>query len=185
MAVTVPDVDPRLRDPLSEVTRRERKFLLAVSVSAIVLIGLHENIRSIPSIGISDIGSSGQRNILIAVAAVVLYGLGAFVIYAWSDFVAWRQSIARSDAEFLSGQLNPVVRLPGETVPTRPDPKLSIADTERALGLAVGRHDKWTSMARLMSIARAVWDFFIPCVLGVVAFAMTSWKAYAICVVSP
>src|SRR6266404_2153310 len=81
--------DVRLRDPLSSVTRNERKILLATS--AIGLVVRHAGLvpTKIAALGI-EFSQIDQRVLLRAIAAIILYFLCAFVLYAMSDLVAWR-----------------------------------------------------------------------------------------------
>jgi hypothetical protein len=174
--------DPRFRDPLSEVTRKERKFLLGVSVATIVLTSLHEKITKIPAIETEALSVGSQRAILIALALVVGYALVAFAIYAWTDFVAWRQSIARSDIEILSRVQRPTNPLLEDEVfgVSPPDPKHQ-AEIRMSLDLAFGRNSKWTRRARRGSFWRAAWDFLLPAAVGLMALAMASWRALTTC----
>jgi hypothetical protein len=182
VAVTDQSDDPRFRDPLSEVTRKERKFLLAISLATIVLTSLHEKITKIPLIEIETDGLSvaSQRTILTALAFVVLYALVAFVVYAWADFVAWRQIIARSDADLVSKMLFPVVRFAEGEVFGAPDPNLKEQLTA-SRDLAMGRHGKWAHRVRRVSFLRAAWDFFLPLAAGLYSLAMVSWRALTAC----
>jgi hypothetical protein len=168
--------DPRFRDPLSEVTRNERKFLLAVSMATIVLTSLHEKIKKIPSIETDELSVGSQRAILIALAVVVGYALVAFVIYAWTDFVSWRQTIAKSDVDTISRMLYPVEHIsPDEVlgVPGPSDRSQMLLHHDRALG----RHSKWSDWARRVSIWRPVWDFSLPAAVGITAATMAVWRA--------
>src|SRR2546430_6802694 len=81
--------DVRLRDPLSNVTRNERKLLLAVSAIGLVLRNAGLVPTKIAALGI-EFSQIDQKILLRATGLIVLYFLCAFVLYAVSDFVAWR-----------------------------------------------------------------------------------------------
>lgn len=78
-----------LRDPLSGVSRRERRSLLALSTIAVLIAhaGLIPN--QISALGI-ELTSLNRSAFLMLFAAVVIYFLVAFAIYGFSDFLVWR-----------------------------------------------------------------------------------------------
>ena len=102
-------IDPRFRDPLSEVTRRERRFLLAVAFSelTIVLGGAMPN--AIPAFGLEHLTGGNLQILLWAFVALTIYAVAAFVLYAWSDFVSWRQAIVYYDLNVLDDLRSPLV----------------------------------------------------------------------------
>ncbi len=81
--------DIMLRDPLSAVTRKERQFLLGVSIFGIALVkgGLVPS--KISALGI-EFTKTDQQSLMTILGLVTLYFLFAFVTYAASDFLAWR-----------------------------------------------------------------------------------------------
>lgn len=82
----------RFGDPLSEVTRAERKTLLLVSAIGIVmeLTGLVPS--KITTFGVEF--SEADQNLLLGLfGGVVIYFLVAFLVYAWSDFLAWNATV--------------------------------------------------------------------------------------------
>ena len=79
----------RVQDPLSEVTRAERKSLLGVSAIGIVIARSGLVPARISALGI-EFDRTDQRALLGMLAAVVAYFLVAFVVYGISDLVAWR-----------------------------------------------------------------------------------------------
>src|SRR5436305_1787543 len=89
-------------DPLSDVTRSERKILLAVSALGILIVQTGLVPSKISALGI-EFAQTDQRALLRAVGAIVLYFLCAFLIYAISDLAAWRfkyRRAARFDFEY-------------------------------------------------------------------------------------
>jgi hypothetical protein len=89
-----------LADPLSEVTRKERLYLLGVSTIAVVikLTGLVPT--EISALGIK-FEKANQETLLFYLGLVVLYFLGAFVLYGTSDLLAWLEKyrFARASVE--------------------------------------------------------------------------------------
>ncbi len=160
--------DIRLRDPLAEVTRNERKLLLAVS--AIGLIVRHAGLvpTKIAALGI-EFSQIDQKMLLKAMGAIVLYFLGAFIIYALSDFVAWRFDFHRARREALLEQL----RKRGEYEELAGNlPEFS--GMGRIAGFDPFKHRTFESRALVrselpISLLRAFFEFLLPTIIGVVA----------------
>ena len=175
--------DPRFSDPLSEVTRRERKFLLATSSAGLAVVLLRAVPKGIPSIGLDELTGATQRGILWAIAIVVFYALVAFIVYAWSDFVIWRKAVARFDIDTTRAIRDaeadpaPTVDEPGAiwVTPSRRDPALV-----NALNAGLGRHSKWTRHASRISCLRAAWEFVMPIVVGAAALGVVLSGAAAV-----
>src|SRR5215208_4054054 len=77
-----------LRDPLSEVTRKERVYLLGTSIVGIAILKTRLVPSRITALGI-ELEEGNQEIFLSLLGLVVLYFLAAFVVYAASDFLAW------------------------------------------------------------------------------------------------
>jgi hypothetical protein len=78
-----------LEDPLSDVTRRERKFLLGTSAIAIIVSQTGMVPSKVSALGI-DFEAADQAALLRVFAAVIAYFFAAFVIYGCSDYLHWR-----------------------------------------------------------------------------------------------
>jgi hypothetical protein len=77
-----------LGDPLSEVTRKERVYLLGTSIVGIAILKTRLVPSRITALGI-ELEEGNQEIFLSLLGLVVLYFLAAFVVYAASDFLAW------------------------------------------------------------------------------------------------
>ncbi|MDD1776574.1 MAG: hypothetical protein LUQ65_00270 [Candidatus Helarchaeota archaeon] len=86
--------ETRLRDALSDVTRKERHFLLGTSLLGIALVKTGLVPSKIAGLGV-EFQAADQRTLLAIVAFVIFYFFLAFIIYAASDFLAWRLAIIR------------------------------------------------------------------------------------------
>ncbi len=84
--------DILLSDPLSSVTRRERRLLLGVSVFSIAMVKTGLVPAKISAFGI-EFTNTNQRSILWITALIAFYFLCAFSIYAASDFLGWKKVI--------------------------------------------------------------------------------------------
>ena len=153
-------------DPLSEVTRRERRALLGLSMLGLALVKIPLVPSKLAAFGI-EFSDMSRQNFALMYALVVGYFLAAFIIYALSDFIAWRRSEVIRYSAYLQAQekdppvpLSPVrQRLLGESGrPLRPDvPGLSPAYR----GFA-----SWPA-AVFASRLRALFEFALPIVFAV------------------
>jgi hypothetical protein len=143
----------RLRDPLSEVTRKERKFLLGVSVVGIVIAQTGLVPSKITTLGI-EFDKADQRALLIVFGWVVAYFLVAFIIYAASDLMAVGAAIRRSMHNWYLKDL-------------------AASDEERKRQFeALSRYYSplWAATAlRIMFFQRAIVEFVIPVAVGIYA----------------
>jgi hypothetical protein len=121
------------------VTRSERKILLGVSALGILIVrtGLVPSKISAPGI---EFAQTDQRALLRAVGAFVLYFLGAFLIYAVSDLMAWRYKFHRArrfDFEFRKKMTaEPVIVFVGK------ERRIEEADDELKLGFSATTTNK-------------------------------------------
>ena len=87
-----------LRDPLSEVTRKERRALLGVSVLSLFISKAGMMPSEITALGVK-LGQTDQHAFLNGMSLVVGYFLVAFILYGLSDFIAWKISFNESCKE--------------------------------------------------------------------------------------
>ncbi len=96
-------------DPLSEVTRRERKVLLGVSMLGLALVKVPLIPSKVATFGI-EFSELHRQNFTSMFALVVGYFLIAFLVYSISDFIAWRRSeIIRCSAYLQAQEKDPPV----------------------------------------------------------------------------
>jgi hypothetical protein len=77
-----------LSDPLSDVTRKERLYLLAVSIIGIAIVKTGLIPTEITTLGVK-FEEANQNTLLSILALVGLYFLAAFLIYAVADLYTW------------------------------------------------------------------------------------------------
>jgi heme/copper-type cytochrome/quinol oxidase subunit 2 len=82
-------------DPLSKVTRSERRVLLGVSALGIAIVKTGLVPSKIAALGI-EFEQADKRALLIIMGVVILYFLIAFALYATSDYFAWRYRYSES-----------------------------------------------------------------------------------------
>jgi len=78
-------------DPLSEITRKERRFLLGLAALGIALVKVPLVPTKFAALGI-EFAPINQSVLLQLYAFMVAFFLTAFLIYAFTDYVAWRRS---------------------------------------------------------------------------------------------
>lgn len=91
----------RLRDPLAEVTRKERRSLLGVSMLGIAIALADLVPTEIAGFGVK-LSQSNQSTLMVLVGLVCLYYLLAFCIYAASDYVLWRLALREAFSTVVS-----------------------------------------------------------------------------------
>jgi len=154
----------RLRDPLSEVTRKERRTLLGASAIGVLILRTGLVPSKIAALGI-EFNQADQKALLGALGAIVVYFLVAFMIYASSDLVAWRVAIYYALADRQA-------EIEKEKRQREREEKIDTGQRERE-GFEVQRREgrAWTVLARPTSVVRAVFEFGVPVLIGLYAAA--------------
>lgn len=147
-----------LSDPLSEVTRKERRNLIGAGIVFICVIKLGLVPSKISALGI-ELSAPAQDAFLSIFSLIVAYFLCAFGLYAISDILVWRKRyqeyIGRdyvSDIveDISSGKLENVDKL-----------KQHVS------------HLSWIcTYPSIVSIARAIFEFILPVLIGVYSIAL-------------
>jgi hypothetical protein len=116
-------VEVMLGDPLSEVTRRERRMLLGVSVLSIFIAKTGLVPEKISALGV-ELAKTDQKAFLGIMVFVVLYFVTAFIVYGLTDFLAWmlsynlgakaalQMSIGQVDQKIRGIEEEPIIRAP-------------------------------------------------------------------------
>ncbi len=78
-------------DPLSEVTRKDRRVLLAISVIGIAIVKANIIPTKLTALGI-EFGKTDQKFFLLVIGLITIYFLFAFAIYAFADFLTFQSS---------------------------------------------------------------------------------------------
>jgi hypothetical protein len=149
----------RVRDPLSDVTRKERKALLAAS-----LIGLFIAKTGLLPTEVSALGVkfdfSDQKAILGVLALVTAYFLVGFALYAASDFLAWRWAFRLTQRELRERKM----RMSEDE-----------ASREREIEMRASSQLGFSNLvlfARPISAFRAAFEFLLPVVFATYAVAV-------------
>jgi hypothetical protein len=177
----------RLRDPLNEVTRKERRFLLGLSLISILVAKTGLMPTKISALGI-ECTRADQNTILWVMILLVLYTLVAFVIYGIPDFMLWRSSkrlVHKQDFlenETLKELIGTAVQ--DATKKKCEENKMVTAEwvselreelSKQFMPIAVAMYNP-RSLSRV-SWARAVFDFLLPIPIGIYA-AYCLWTSF-------
>ena len=164
-------------DCLSEVTRKERRSLLGISMLGIVITQAELVPTKISALGV-EFSQANQAVLLLILAFVVGYYLLAFIIYRLADFSVWRLrfgEIAVKDTEELKHSLINESKEHSEPEPEAdPDEKVHLSNAESSSiknrFSSISKSGKrWVAVAPTISVARAAFDFLLPIVLAVYA----------------
>jgi hypothetical protein len=153
--------DIRLRDPLSEVTRNERKILLGASAIGIIIVKTGLVPSKISALGI-EFTQTDQRSLLSAIAAIIFYFLVAFIVYASSDFLGWRLAFHSALKEIRAER-----RLMSEDDNERH--WIIEREVEDELRKRYRFHHTLLTLSRPISFLRAMFEFAIPIIISVYA----------------
>jgi len=96
-----------LKDPLSDVTRKERVYLLAFSTIGIAIATTGLIPSRISALGI-QFDAANQNRLLSLLGAVIAYFLVVFIVYAVADFFAWFEDyrMVVREGKLLQDELN-------------------------------------------------------------------------------
>jgi|ERR1051325_334344 hypothetical protein len=158
-----------LGEPLSELTRQERRYLLGVSIIGITLVRTGLVPSKISALGV-EFSRADQKAVLGILAVIVGYFLVAFSIYSVADFVAWRskrrEALQRTlDARWERAREREARRLHRVRDLQTESPDLPASRIVTFLSWPV-------------SIIRAVFDFLLPVLVGAYAIVIL-WTAPA------
>lgn len=156
--------DTRLTDPLSEVTRKERRLLLGLSVLSTFIIKADAVPTKISALGI-EFGGSDQRVFLWLLVAVLVYFTLTFAVYALSDYVAWKKEILNDYVEGIKEYWSDVYP------ESRSNDSYEDA-VQRDLQDAYKRNRIYHTLTDPVSICRALFEFVLPFLVGAIALAV-------------
>lgn len=142
-----------LKDPLSEITRKERRMLLSISVLSAFIAKSGLVPTKIQALGI-ELEQGDQRAFLIVMMLVVLYFLVAFILYGVTDFLSWRLSyneMAKASYRQFLDQMD----------------RLSSRESNPYEEIIKSWRSTWPNrLAGPASFMRAAFEFLLPFIIG-------------------
>jgi len=152
--------DNLLLDPLADVTRKERKMLLGISMLGISVTKTGLVPTQISALGI-NFAQNDQKTLLYLLSFVIIYFLFAFIIYASSDFLVWRRALRREVSVAVTERLKKMHQL-GKEFSEKEDKELK--ETLQRSGLH--RDNLVYGFSQPVSIIRAFFEFLLPIIVG-------------------
>ena len=200
--------DVAVRDPLTPVTRKERLYLLAVSMIGIAIVQTGLVPSKIATFGI-ELDKPDRSALLFLLALVTAYFLVAFIVYAASDYVArekelmaarereqsrlrYREVAIRLDISeeyvrrlYSAGELEGFAskRIGDEqaqqALRVLESPKFDLQMVRQALRSYPSELERnWRTM--LTALARVFFEFFLPPIVGVYAIYVLLFRAFVV-----
>lgn len=93
----------RLKEPLTETTRKTRRNLLAAAVIGIVIVQVGLVPQKISAFGI-EFSEANQQSLLQLVSAAIIFYAITFIVYVLSELTAWNIALKSEEFEFMMNQ---------------------------------------------------------------------------------
>ena len=149
-----------LTDPLSEVTRKERRNLLAASTTGALVATTGLVPTQFSALGI-QFTPPAQQAFVVLLASVVSYFILAFVVYGVADFFIWRKKYQ----DYL-------VALTIEVQSWSQEDKRIYDELHEGIPRAVWLY----SMSKPVAFCRVAFEFVLPVIVGVVSVILLVLK---------
>lgn len=165
-----------LSEPLSELSRKERRILLITSLIGIFV----EKAKIIPTkvgaLGI-EFSTQEQQVIVVLLGSIVVYFLFAFVLYGTNDFLRWQHNFytimrdvflqSKATHRKVESITKGVAWNIGEI-----DKLQQAVEDEMEVRAKYPFLDNLLKIAGPLSVARVAFDFLFPIVLGIYAVSI-------------
>jgi hypothetical protein len=145
-----------LSDPLSEVTRKERRMLLGVSMLGIAFVKMGIAPTKISSLGI-EFANTESTVLFKVLGLMVTYFVAAFILYAFTDLLRWLKVIKDNQESDLKEEFEEWSNHDGQ-LPDRFHDEL------------MGIRSKWRFIHKYSpptAYFRGLFDFILPLLVGV------------------
>ncbi|MGF1903440.1 hypothetical protein [Aliivibrio sifiae] len=147
-----------LVDPLSEVTRKERRMLLGLSMLGVFFAKTGIVPSKVNALGI-ELAATEKSSFFYVLAAMLVYFVCAFILYAFSDFIVWKKEMIELD---VSKYEDHVVERENEYHRRTP-----VAEEVHSSRLMLYRKNRvWLSAKKPVSLARSFFEFILPVIVG-------------------
>ena len=147
-----------LVDPLSEVTRKERRMLLGLSMLGVFFTHGGALPTKISTLGV-ELSAGDQQAFLYILAIGLFYFVSAFSLYAFSDFIVWRKQIAEEHIVDTKRSFEELV-----FNDHRDHYQAELHDIE---GRVWRKYRLWAFLTKPTSILRALFEFILPLLVGI------------------
>ena len=145
-------IEGTLGDPLTELTRKERRSLLGVGILGVAIAKTGIVPTKISALGI-EFTKTDQQSLLFIIGLVVAYFFFAFVIYAWSDYLRFQRKFCELRQQQQQGR---------QRADASPGMK-ALSDEGESKEFRV------LTWSKRLIWFRIAFDFFLPAIVGFVA----------------
>lgn len=156
-----------LVDPLSAVTRGERRMLLGLSMLGIFFVKAGVLPSKINALGI-ELTASDQKTFLFLVSVGILYFICAFFLYAISDFIVWKKAIIK---QYLAEYSESFDETCGHSL------SVEEMDMQSEKSRIYRRNKIWLKLSKPVSIFRALFEFILPILVALCSMFLMINKA--------
>jgi hypothetical protein len=186
--------DILLGDPLSEITRKERRNLLVTSVVGIAIAKADLVPSKITAIGV-EFSQTNQKALMVVIGCILLYFFLAFIFYAWSDSLLWLRKHTKAQEKILRDEINSAKKMDEEKrqylectgrskeeiFKLHEEYLIIMTQRNKELGKALNQTVAKNFQAyfwRPATIFRALFDFILPVIVGGYAcWVVFTWTA--------
>ncbi len=166
--------DPLIVEPLTDTTRRCRKALLGSSLVAFTLSWAGLVPERIEAFGIS-VEEVERANLLYVLALVTGYFLLAFFAYCYSDLMAYKVRVKKS--QIMPGLPVRALKEQAEQLRKQPVDEASFRSSELTGTMSVMEHFRAVQDVHKAVKVRTVVDVFVPGIIGLAAIAASVQEA--------
>lgn len=160
-----------LVDPLSDVSRKERRMLLGLSMLSLFFTHGGALPTKFTALGV-ELSTGEQRTFLVIIAIGLFYFLSAFFLYAMSDFIVWRKKITEEYIEEAKAMISSYM------YDNSPQDQYD-AEVQSEESKAWRKYEIWARLTKPMSLLRAMFEFLLPIIVAVYSIAIVLTHAYS------
>ncbi|WP_166837937.1 hypothetical protein [Rheinheimera pleomorphica] len=160
-----------LVDPLSEVSRKERRMLLGLSMLSLFFTHGGALPTKFTALGV-ELGTGEQRTFLFIIAVGLLYFLSAFFLYSMSDFIVWRKKMTEEYIKESRGMIQSYMY--DNSPQNQYDAEVQFEEEK-----AWRKYQIWSRLTKPMSLLRAIFEFMLPIIVAIYSIANVLTHAYS------
>lgn len=149
-----------LTDPLSEVTRKERRNLLLASTAGVLVAKMGLIPARISVLGV-EFSPPAQQAFISLMSLIVGYFILAFVFYGMADFFVWRKKYQ-----------NYLVTSKSESLIWTQEDQFNYEELHHGIPRAAWLY----TMSKPVAFVRVAFEFFFPLIIGITAISLLVLK---------
>lgn len=168
-------------DPLSEVTRKIRRNLLATASMSYLIVFMGLLPTKLLTLGI-EFSEQNQFSFLVIILCLVLYFGITFSIYAVEDFIKWNMKIKKENETKSTSQSKALVKNAMGRI-LRPINEITQEEKDRRIENEIKKEvklrlDQSAQKYQIFGYFRVFWDMFLPAIVGMGAIFVLIQKLF-------